>query len=313
MNNIDVITRLAQYEGRNLKPDTENIIHLPNFTCTGNKVTHIDNYIDHDNAPRLPYFTNILNNTVLPNLTSRYNIHSRCNRYGIELHDSNSYLSGDLDYSNVMVWARAKNDKKSVLIPDIYQFENYVALNIDDQTEKKNKIGFFGTTTGSRDPTQNTRINMCLWAIDKDYIDCYITKIAQMSTESFKSVKNSDKIMHEFVKPSDLFKYKYLLDIPGNTYSWNRVPIVLNSNSLLFKMPCSDHGWYYPLLHPGEHYVDVNIHNMESKFMYYENNPREVAFIIENANRFVNNYLKPIHAVSYMVALFQESDYWFGK
>jgi hypothetical protein len=332
MNNIDTINRLARYEGRHLKPQIANelignenneynINKIPNFTRLGKKVVKLDNYLKHDNADRLPYFSAVLNNNILPNLTTSMATSSMATsstsiRYSIELHDSNSYLDNDLDYSGVMVWARKTTDAKTVLIPDIYQYNNYLAKdsNKDTNVNKINKIGFYGTTTGSRNPKTNTRINTCIWAIDKKYIDCYITNVAQMSiTDIIYNIKEWQQINHPRVEMSDLFKYKYLLDIPGNTYSWDRVPIILQSNSLLFKMPCTDQGWYYPLLHPGEHYVDVDISSMESKYMYYENNPKEAAFIIQNANRFVNSYLKPIHAYTYMVSLFEESDYWFGK
>lgn len=315
MNNIDTINRIARYEGRHLKPQITNELiddNIPNFTRLGKKIVKLDNYLKHDNADRLPYFSAILNNNILPNLTTSV----MSSTYSIELHDSNSYLDNDLDYSGVMVWARKNTDRKTVLIPDVYQYNNYLTkdTNKDDIINKINKIGFYGTTTGSTNPKTNARINTCIWAIDKNYIDCYITNVAQMSIiDIVNNIPEWQKIKHSRVDMTDLFKYKYLLDIPGNTYSWDRVPIILQSNSLLFKMPCTDHGWYYPLLHPGEHYVDVDISTMESKYMYYENNPREAAFIIQNANRFVNSYLKPIHAYTYMVSLFEESDYWFGK
>lgn len=310
MNNIDTITMIAQYEGRNLKPNTANISQVPNFTCIGGRVTHIDNYLAHDNADRLPSFAKILNGNILPNVNKSFK-----GKFGIELHDSNSYLVNDLDYSNVMVWSRNKYDRKSVLIPDVYQYTNYLPSCTDtiNPDMKKNKIGFFGTTTGSRNPFRNSRIKMCQWSIDKNYIDCYITNIAQMTIDEFKTVDRYQEILHPYVPTQEQFKYKYLLDIPGNTYSWNRVPMILQSNSLLFKMPCADKAWYYPLLHPGEHYVEVDKDNIEKKFMYYENNPKEYAFIVENANRFVSSYLKTVHAYMYMVNLLEESHFWNRK
>lgn len=310
MNNIDAITRIAQYEGKYLKPDQDNFSDLPNFTINENKVIKLNHFEKHDNGPRMLAFADILNKNVLPNLSCKIN-----GNFGIELHDSNSYLSNDFDYDSVLVWARQKNEKKSVLMPDIYQYTNYLSSDQvkDNSVTKISKVGFFGTTTGSKNPHDNTRINTCLWALDRDFIDCYITNIAQMTVDDFGKVDRNKEILKPYMPMSQQFKYKYLLDIPGNTYSWNRVPIVMQSNSLLFKMPCSDYGWYYPLLRPGEHYVNVDLNTMHSKFMYYENNPKEYNLIVENANKFVNNFMKTTHAYLYMSVLLEESMFWNGK
>lgn len=307
MNNIDAITTLARYEGRNLKPDKSNYTQVPYFTCIDGKITSMENYKYHDNAQRMLAFSDILNKNVLPNLSTKLN-----GTFGIELHDSNSYLDNEIDYDGVLVWARNKYDKTSILMPDIYQYTNYLSSEqyVDNVQYKIPKVGFYGTTTGSRDPFKNLRIGTCLWALDRDFVDCYITNIAQMSIDDFKKISRHGDITHKYVQMAEQFKYKYILDIPGNTYSWNRVPIVMQSNSLLFKMPCDDRAWYYPLMHPGEHYVEVDKNNMHSKFMYYENNPKEYNFIVENAKKFVTNYLKTTHAYLYMAAMIEESVFW---
>lgn len=317
MNHCDAIIHLAQNEGRKLKISNTNVnTKLPFFEIKENKVVKMSNYECHDNATRLPFFSNYLNNNVLSNISKGLKVDGL---YNIELHDSNSYLNNTFDYTNTLVWSRHKSDRQTILLPDLYQMLNYNGdLEIRDtykfDTKPKQKIGFFGTTTGERDPSKNDRIQTCIWSLDKrDIIDSYITHVAQMSIDTFKETPRHDEIVCPRVTLNDMFQYKYLLDIPGNTYSWNRVPIILNSNSLLFKMNCSDNGWYFPLLHEGVHYVNVNTENMINKFTYYQNNPKEAEFIIQNANKFVTQFLKPVHAQLYLLALFEECSYWNYK
>lgn len=313
MNVNDSIRFLANIEGRKLKFNSFDS-NLPNFLITNNKVISYDNYESHDNAPRMKYFCDMLNNSILPHINN-VKINSS---FAIELHDSNSYLKNKIDYTNAFVWSRNKNDKKSILIPDIYQLFNYGnKLNncIDNgvfNTKPINKIGFFGSSTGSTNPSLNKRIDMALWSIGhRDIIDCYITNIVQMSTVDLKKqIPDYEEILHKNVDWDVLFKYKFLLDIPGNTCSWDRIPLVLNSKSLLFKTECDDNTWYYPLLHSGTHFVSVDKDTIRNKKLFYENNAKEANFIIESGNRFAKTYLQSTKAHLYLKYMLEESCWW---
>lgn len=312
MNYIDVVSFLARAEGRKLKYDSFDK-QLPFFTLNKNKVTNYENYKSHDNAPRMKYFTDVISNYVMPHMYVDIN-----SSFAIELHDSNSYLTNGYDYDNCLVWARNKNDTKSILIPDMYQLYNYnnklnsYKDNIVFNSKPINKIGFYGSTTGDRNPLGNSRIDYSMWSIgNRDIIDCYITNVVQMSNEDFmKHIPEYNLLKSEFKSLAELYNYKYLLDIPGNTYSWDRVPMILNSNSLLFKTNCSDYGWYYPMLHEGTHYVHVDKDNMRNKKLYYDNNPNEANFIIQSANIFAKKFLNASTAYLYLKHLFDECQFW---
>lgn len=315
MNSSDAIEIFAKNEGRRLKFNVFDE-KLPNFTIQNNKITEISNYKYHDNAPRLQGFAHLLNQQVLPYISAESKISSA--KFGIELHDSNSYLENDIDYNNCLVWSRNKKDNKSILIPDYYQLHNYngcLAGNVDYYnyiSKPINKIGFYGSTTGNRNPILNERISMCIWSVGhRDIIDAYITDVVQMEKSVFlKNIDSSELITKKKISPGEMFKYKILLDIPGNTYSWDRVPMILNSNSLLFRMDCEDYGWYFPLLHNGEHFVSVNKDNMRNMYTYYINNQKEADHIINCANKFVNKFLKSIHAHKYIITMLEEAVYW---
>jgi len=53
-------------------------------------------------------------------------------------------------------------------------------------------------------------------------------------------------------------KYKYLLDIDGNTCTWPHCYELLLSNSVMFKQESKDIQWFYRGILPYEHYVPIS-------------------------------------------------------
>ena len=259
----------------------------------------------HDNEPRMHFMTEYINQNILPNIDPKSDLDGY---YPIQLHDSYTYLNDDKNYKHVMSYSKFTNDNKPVLLPDMYMLCNWgnQLQNISDPykkwEEKKRKVCFFGTTTGSRDPLKNERINTCLWARDKrDYCDFYITNVAQMDP---KNIQNLQEIYSKPVDLNEQMKYAYIMTMDGNT-----CPFHCNSyflNSLTFKYKSKEMLWYYPLLQNKSHFVEVDVNNMNNTFKYYENNKKEAEFIISNANQFAKNWFnKPIIPQQYMVTLFE--------
>lgn len=314
MNNIEAITQLGRQTGSKLKiaQHESDIKHdLPYFYISKDRQFKLFNFETHDNADRLPFLCNFLHAHVFKYIPQELSLEGY---YNIELHDTYTDKTRQHDYKNCLVWSKAKHDQGVVLIPDLYQLADYGGkLKIQDtQTwdNKLDKIAFFGTTTGDRNPHSNTRINTCFWSKQHapDICDFYITKIAQIPPQKlFQCFPNFNTIQHSPVEPQHMFKYKYLLDIPGNTCSWDRVPMVLNSKSLLFKMPCHEMCWYYPLLHDNEHYVHVTTDSILTNFKFYQNNKARAQEIIQRANMFVKQFLQPQHAIIYLISLFEEA------
>jgi len=322
MDPSEVIVHLAQKEGKKLRyrPDDHDPV-VPFIRVTGKRLGHIQpfNHIGHDNEARMDFVRHLFTNIIGPS----FHTHTPALQgdFNIELHDSYSYLPRGCEealYTGCMTWSKNRTHNHVVLLPDLYQLSNYgngsliTPDSFSSWSQKPlDKIGFFGTTTGNRSPLLNQRIQTCVWARDhKDIVDAYITKVAQMSEQDVVQsigVSAFKDILHDRVSHQDMFKYKFLLDIPGNTASWDRVPLVLQSKSLLFKMPCSDMTWYYPLLHNNTHYVAVGHNSIESNLKYYLANPKEANFIIDCANKFANTFLTGRHALLYTTALMEEA------
>lgn len=321
MNSEEALAHLARCEGARLSVGRclEDIdTHVPYFRVTRRRGGLFDYqgfaYEKHDNAPRMEVLLWFLKAHVEPRLPTHVDISGF---YNVELHDSNSYLKRGSECS-CLVWSRAKHDRRSVLMPDMYQMLDYSGklepVDAVPWDQKSDKVAFYGTTTGNRDPCLNTRLQLCSWraaANHHDVCDFFITQVAQMTQDSIVQKYGRDRwarMQHPWVPVTKLFDYKFNLDICGNTASWDRVPLVLHSKTLLFKAPCNDMCNYYPLLHAGTHYVDVtDTNDILKQRLYYLSNAKEAQHMITNANAFVGSYCNIAAAARYMAALLESA------
>lgn len=219
------------------------------------------------------------------NFCIKLNVHDTCTE------------TGTLTFGN-------KISDTSVLFPDLYQLHNYfytLEQDVSIFNNKINKIIFAGSTTGERNAVSNTRIKMCLWALDKPFTYFKITSLVQMSF--FPRLK---EIKSDFISKEEQLKYKYILSIDGNTNAWDRPVWVMNSNSVLLKYSYQNthNGWYYPLLKENKHYISVNEDNIEEKFLFLEKNENVCNEITSNANEFVKEYCTYDSALEYIKKLY---------
>lgn len=324
MNVNDTLAFLGIQEGLRLKVryDIHDInTHIPFFQIDGNNtIVRIGGYKNHDNAPRMLYWAYYLQTFILPLMTKRQVI---CDGfYNIQLHDSPSYLENENAHTNCLVWSRKKNNRDQVLIPDIFQLSNYGGKfdTLEDYTpflHKKDCIGFWGTTTGSRNPLNNIRLQVCSQANPfQNAFACKITHVAQMPLHDvIQSYPSFQQFYTPFVSYDYQMQYRYLLDIPGNTCSWDRIPFILKSRSLLFKYPCQDMCFYHPLLQEKTHFIGVerDLESMLLQRSYYNNNLREGERISQNATRFFYDYCHNQAAITYLVHLFESAHFYHGK
>jgi len=284
---------------------------LPYFEIVKNAYDRYDvvgyNYERADNAPRMPYLTEYLKHNVLPFLEGGCDA-TGC--YPVQLHDSYTYLNDGLDYKDVFTFAKYKDDKGPVLLPDMYMIGNWgnAHRTIRDTTpwnDKKKAIVWKGTTTGKRVPKDNERIKMCLWALDKkNFCEFNITNVAQMEPDKVLSqVPRFPEIYGKPMNQEEQMKYRYHLVMDGNTCSWNVWNFL--TKSLVFKHKSREMLWYYPLLRDKTHFVEVEKGTIENAFRYYENNGTEAQWITCNANRFSDLMFNPYITQQYTISLFE--------
>lgn len=228
--------------------------------------------------------------------------------YRIELHDSSSYLPHAEDYRNVLCFSRTSEPTAAsiALFPDPYQSAGYGPdADVQDSVLWANKrptVLFAGSTTGDPDPSKNARIRACVWALDHPgLIDFRISSVVQM--RPYDVIRKFPEMLQILAPPLTVgqhFQYRFIANIVGNTACWSRVPMVMQSSSVLFHVPHSDMTWYQPLLHSGDHYVECTTHNeILRQRQACDENPNNCLRIIREANVFRRTYMTRGAAASY--------------
>ena len=314
MNLLENIAYLASSHGKGMRPKRKEEIHtnIPYFSiqkssdsCGWDVIGH--NYETHDNASRMDLYTSYLKHAILPNIRG-----DPTGYYNIELHDSYTYLDNGKDYTDVFTFSKFKTDTKPVLLPDPYMITNWGGKSIQDKQSweaKIDRVCFFGTTTGNRDPTKNRRIQMCLWAAEdggKDY-DFRITHIAQMSLNDIINKIKEERWKKIYtplpIPPEVQLGYKFFFLPDGNTCKFDTW--YFNTNSLNFKDESTDMLWYFPLLYHMHHFVEVTHQNIGKMRKYYLANPKEAKHIISNAQKAATELFRPFNHIYYTTELFQ--------
>lgn len=322
MNHLDTIRVLAQYEARRAKgvliTDEESEIPLPYFEIKkfygcGYNVQGF-NYERHDNASRMNVVCRFLEDRVLPNIDPTVDVSGS---YKIELHDTIQTHKTTKDVG-CFTFSRDRYSRYDyVLFPDEYQILGYGGmLDVVDNykwSQKKSRALFCGTTTGDTNPLKNERLQACDWVVRSipRHADFYITKVAQMREQdvidAYPLSYPTFRRMSQISIPQH-YTYKYLVNIAGNTCAWNRVPMIMNSRSLMLHVHHRDMTWYYPMLRENVHYAPVKMgdDSLVNTIQFYENNPLEAQVICRNANTFVKQYCTVPSAVLYMTMLLED-------
>jgi len=319
MDLYDNIIYLAQVNSRKCYPKRLEDINttIPYFKIEksqiGKYIMKSYNYEFHDNAPRMSLYEQYFTEDIFPFIDKDINISGY---YNIELHDSYTYLNNNKNYENVLCFSKFKNDSDPILIVDPYFVCNWGNMlnQINDTinwNDKINKIVFAGTTTGNRDPLLNERIDICQWGLkNKDICDFNITKIAQIDINDInKKIPNFNEFYTNNISIDEQYKYKYQLNIDGNTCKFNVEQFKMNS--IVMKYQSLEMLWYHPLFQNNIHYLDINKILMREKINYYNNNEKEAQIIINNANKLSNELFTSQNAKLYMINLFETI--WINK
>jgi hypothetical protein len=205
----------------------------------------------------------------------------------IELNDKNET---SCDYARAFFSGRSLTVP---LVPDLYAIIKYFnKLNIVDKIPHEEKINgaiFIGSSTGSYNPSTNERLILCNKYIDNPLVHCFINLICQITEKDVETVFPSyKKFIRQTMSIEEQTMYKYIISVDGNTSAWDRVPWILNSNSILL-LKKSDHKcWYYDFLLPNVHYIPFD-DDTDIESIVLSTDDR--SHIIRNANQFVKDYL----------------------
>lgn len=180
-----------------------------------------------------------------------------------------AFFCNDISLAPVFVFSKNKHCNNQVLIPDLDALGNYAGVGeqIEAASElspwkcKKDKAFWRGATTGGNFNTKEwfklARAKLVLLSLrNPRYLNAKFSLFVQ-GAESNPVMLKQPRLRGKAVAQADSLKYKFLLDVDGNTCSWQRMYWILLSNSLLLKQVTSNIEWYYGTLKPYEHYIPV--------------------------------------------------------
>jgi hypothetical protein len=105
------------------------------------------------------------------------------------------------------------------------------------------------------------------------------------------------------IERHDMINYKYILDIDGNSSTWDATAWKLNSGSVIFKTDSNWEQWFYKEYKPWVHYVPVadDFSDIQERYKWCEANPKKCVEMIRNAKELFQtiyrheNVLKYVH------------------
>jgi hypothetical protein len=189
---------------------------------------------------------------------------------------SNEYL----DDPSKFVFARSKSSPH-ICVPD-----SHIGRTIDtcsrlpdldiEWDAKQDKACFFGSDTGlplTEELTQ--RVSLCQRYLNSKVVDAKIT--------NFTKTPLNPAYSSDFVSIADQLKYKFILNVNGNTTSWERLIWTMASNSLcIYVRPPVDQNdisWYYHMFDFDQAFVYVDENNIESCVKFLLENKETTAYL----------------------------------
>jgi hypothetical protein len=113
-------------------------------------------------------------------------------------------------------------------------------------------VYFIGSDTGPiADDLLNERIRFCNKAKSAKHINAKISNFVHFNDEMLHDLSIDKTCIHSQYVPIDQqLKYKYILNINGNTSSWDRIPWAMMSNSYLIHLSSdfNEYNWYFPFI-----------------------------------------------------------------
>jgi hypothetical protein len=199
---------------------------------------------------------------------------------------------------------RAHHD--GILIPDFemmvgyHDWIDYEAIMAQEPgwSSKIPIILWRGGTTGGQYTRHNwdswPRSRLCLMSLDyPEILDAKFTSFPQCN-RGVAEILAKEGLTANYAPVLDQLRYKYLIDVDGNSCTYSRFYWILRSSSVPLKVLSNDIQWYYEGLEPWVHYAPISsdLSNLLDVYSYLEDQEieaRRIAlqsreFALENLN-----------------------------
>src|SRR6185369_486342 len=134
-----------------------------------------------------------------------------------------------------------------------------------------------------------------------DLIDARFHNVVQCDKQ-IPSLLKSQGLVSSSVSRPDHIKYKYLVDVDGNSCSYERYFWLLLSNSVVLKQQTPNIQWYYRALQPYKHYIPVkeDLSDLTTQINWAKEHDEECRQMAQAATAFVEDNLSPEDTLVYL-------------
>lgn len=215
------------------------------------------------------------------------------------------------------VFAKKEGTPNRILIPDFKALGGYKKLRALIEkankafpwSQKKEEVFWRGSTTGGffTAATWNIFPRSKLVLLSLDYpkiINARFHHVAQCDPEMPQFMKESSMVSKS-VKKEDHLLYKYLVDVDGNSCTYERCFWILLSNSLLIKQESKNIQWYYGALKPWKHYLPIqeDLSDLIEKIAWAKEHDARAKSMADTGSAFVRENLSPEDILLYVYHL----------
>jgi hypothetical protein len=177
---------------------------------------------------------------------------------------------------------------------------------------KQQKLIWRGATTGGRfrPDTWHTfpRSKLVLFSLDHpDLVDARFTGIAHADPGVAEILKERG-MMAGRMGMAEQLRYRYQIDVDGNSCTNSHFYWVLRSNSTALKVDSNKFQWYHRALEPWVHYVPVadDYSDLAESIEWLRADDAAAREIAQAGTQFALTYLDPETALSYLYAVLTE-------
>ena len=144
----------------------------------------------------------------------------------------------------------------------------------------------------------NTRVKVCLQERNTMGCNIKISRVVQTDpafTTLAEAWLQSEGILAAPVPESTFGNYRYYPDLPGNALAWGTIFKHLRG-CLVFRAPQKRSLYYYRLMQPGQHYMEVqpDFSDLDSALQWAESHPEQAAWMAWCGHRVAHRYLRQI-------------------
>jgi len=228
------------------------------------------------------------------------------------------HIDRDPEHAPVLCFCRRRQRVGQVLIPDFEILRGHEGLDrrVDRAArrlpwaERAPRAFWRGVTTGGRfdEPGWEAIPRARLVAASRaepELVDARFTRLVQGAHANPALVAGGWRA--DEVAPARSVRFRYLVDVDGNSSSWSRLRWLLRSGSLVLKQSSDFLQWYYAWLEPRRHYVPLapDLGDLAEAVRWARRDDGAARCIAHEGARFAHERLGRAEAFLYLLAVLE--------